>query len=112
MTGPGRDTVTTGRTKPRYTYECHSCHQRNAIGEPRGTLDTWPARLHAEPLTTKQWDLLLVAAAEFMELGGGTPIEFLDWCRPDALGISYKSWLKVEPPVVSVAEKRRRQGLE
>ena len=31
MTGNG---VETGRIMPRRTYECHSCHVRNAIGVP------------------------------------------------------------------------------
>ena len=103
--------VETGRHLPRTAhYECHTCHIRNAIGTPR-VMDTWPARLHAVPLTLEQWELLLTASAEFDELGGGTPVEFLDWVRPDALGIAHSQFMRVEPPVVSVAEKRRRQGL-
>lgn len=61
MTGNG---VETGRIMPRRTYECHSCHVRNAIGVPRAS-DSWPPQLH---LSEKQMDLLLVAAAEFREM--------------------------------------------
>ena len=60
--------VQTGRTLPRErSYECHSCHLRNAMGVPK-PLSTWPARIHAVPLTEEQWELLLVAAAEFRDL--------------------------------------------
>lgn len=114
--------VQTGRTLPRErTYECHSCHRRNAVGIPKN-LDTWPARLHGNPLTVEQADLLLVAAVEFNEhcqecrncnhddhlticrqrdepdlppcectryepRGWDNAVAFVDWLRPDALGL-------------------------
>lgn len=101
----------TGRQYPRSrTYECHSCHQRNAIGTPRAS-ESWPAKLR---LSERQIDTLLIAAAEFRDLSEeagmeSDPIAFLDWVRPDALGLVNN--LKVEPPVLTLVEKRRRQGV-
>ena len=118
--------VETGRHLPRTAhYECHTCHIRNAIGTPK-VMDTWPARLHAVPLTLEQWELLLTAAAEMREhceacancvcegprkphehrcpdcgcrhyervSDEATPVEFLDWVRPDALGIAHAQFMR------------------
>ena len=54
---------------------------RLMVGEPRAS-SAWPALLS---LTPEQVDVLLMAAAEWEELGGGTAVEFLDWASVDAL---------------------------
>lgn len=106
--------VETGRVYPRSrTYECHSCQQRNAIGEPKAS-ESWAAKMHAAGITEEQMDLLLLAAAEYRELCAevGEPaeaVDFLDWVRPDALGLVGN--LKVEPPVLPLREYRERQGV-
>ena len=73
-------TVNTGRIDAR--RHCEGCGNRIKYGDPRPT-EAWPYRLR---LTKEQHELLLVAAAEFMEIGGGTPVEFLDWCAVESLG--------------------------
>ena len=72
--------VKTGRIDAR--RYCEGCGNRIKYGQPKA-MDTWTARLR---LSKEQHELLLVAAAEFMEIGGGTPVEFLDWCGVESLG--------------------------
>ena len=65
--------VRTGRVDTRKV--CTACGARIRLGEPKPT-STWPARLH---LTDEQLNLLLVAAAEFVELGPESAVAFVDW---------------------------------
>lgn len=77
--------VTSGRTiAGRYgspSSYCQGCDMRLLVGEPRAS-SAWPALLM---LTPEQVDVLLMAAAEWEELGGGTAVEFVDWMSVDAL---------------------------
>ena len=81
--------VTTGRHKAGRvespTAYCQSCRVRLTVGTPRPS-EQWPRRFKLDPLSADQFDLLLVGAAEFLHLGGGDIIDFLDWVRPEALG--------------------------
>ncbi len=89
MTRPG--IVHTGRLamqdERRHALLCASCEQRIKMGDPRAS-ETWPWRLRQERLSEDQADLLLVAAAEFERIGGGSAVDFMDWVRPDALGLT------------------------
>ncbi len=65
---------------------CESCGVRLTVGEPKVN-DTWTTQL---TLTAKEWNLLLMAAAEFDELCEGTgyiPLatDFCDWLKPDVV---------------------------
>lgn len=72
--------VRTGRIDSRRL--CASCESRVLYGDPRPG-DTWAARLR---LTREQLDLLLCAAAEFIEAGDGSAVEFVDWISGTVLG--------------------------
>jgi hypothetical protein len=74
------------------TAYCQSCGTRRTVGEPR-TTETWYLRLRELTLNPEQLDLLLQAAAEYADLSEEageyeSAIGFLDWVRPDALGLS------------------------
>lgn len=91
-----------GRITDRSRKRCPTCDARFQFGEPKGT-DSWPRRLS---LSQEQVNLLLTAAAEFMELhheyvrrslkeGEPPPdmpsaVEFMDWVAPDALYDGYR----------------------
>lgn len=100
----------TGRTFVRREYHCESCKVHRKVGKPKPGEGMWPARLHLED---RDVDLLLIAAAEFVELceeAGeyADAVAFVDWCRPDAVSKAWESPVKAEPPPVSLDEKRRR----
>ncbi len=85
MSRPSTPQVYTGRTDVR--RYCLGCDQRIKVGEPRGTA-AWPSRLR---LSREQYELLLVAAAEFSDLSQKaheqeSSVAFLDWVSVDALG--------------------------
>jgi hypothetical protein len=74
------------------TAYCQSCGIRRTVGEPR-TTETWYLRLRELTLNPEQLDLLLQAAAEYALLSEEageyeSAVGFLDWVRPDALGLS------------------------
>jgi hypothetical protein len=80
-----------GRSYQATAY-CQSCGIRRTVGEPR-TTETWYLRLREITLNPEQLDLLLHAAAEYALLSEEageyeSAIGFLDWVRPDALGLS------------------------
>ena len=83
MTATG--TVRSGRILERTPRLCLGCQARITYGDPKPSA-AWAERLRLDPISATQHDLLLVAAAEFAELGGGDPIEFLDWVSIEALG--------------------------
>jgi len=83
MTATG--TVRSGRILERTPRLCLGCQARITYGDPKPSM-AWAERLRLDPISATQHDLLLVAAAEFAELGGGDPVEFLDWVSVEALG--------------------------
>ena len=106
----GKWKIDTGRKHQRTVGICKSCEARLMAGPPKAGEGMWPARLHIDE---RNMDLLLVAAAEFVELceeAGeyADAVAFVDWVRPDAITNAWESPVKAEPPPVSLAEKRRR----
>lgn len=111
MTTRGTHQVVTGRTDIR--RYCLGCDQRIKIGEPHGS-EQWPTRLR---LSREQYDLLLVAAAEFSDLSQKaddpeSSVAFLDWVSVDALGTRTHTFPEAEgaPPVKELSGYSKRPG--
>lgn len=74
----------TGRERTRWI--CPGCDQRIYLGEPKA-IGSWAQRLH---LSREQYDLLLMAAAEYRDLSDAageyeSVVSFVEWVSVDAL---------------------------
>lgn len=89
---------------------CHSCKIRIEFGEPKAG-DAWTSQLW---LTKQEFDLLLVAAAEYEEIAEeaqhvSSAISFLDWIRPDCVEPDEQAELReARAARIAKAEKQER----